>query len=282
VKLDGDVQAVATIRAFFERRSEIAAAWAELDDLLETLASSGETMDFWLRDDDVVAPTAALDRFLAQLARFSLPVGLAAIPARLEQALAERLAGERRVRLLVHGYGHKNHAPANERAAEFGAHRSVEAMHAELVDGLARLRATFGPQALPVFVPPWNRIDEALARCLPAWGYAGLSTFAARQESGGPPGFVQANCHWDPIDWKGKRGLKPEARLIRELCLLIRSQRDRPLAMRHPIGLLTHHLVHDGWIERFLERLFARLAGAPAIRFLEAEAVFGLIKSRET
>lgn len=275
IRLDGAERAVATIRALALSHGANEAAWAGLDALLGAMAEAGDRVDLWLRDDDVVAVTPALERFLAQLARHAIPAGFAAIPTRLEPGLAERFAAEPLAHhLLVHGHRHQNHAPAGQRAAEFGAHREAGVIAAELADSLSLLQHAFGARALPVFVPPWNRIDEGIARRLPALGYAGLSTFAERREAGDPPGFVQANCHWDPIDWKGTRGLKAPAKLIAELAALIAMERAKPAEARRPIGLLTHHLVHDGWMEAFLERLFTRLANAPAIRFRTAEAVF--------
>jgi predicted glycosyltransferase len=282
IRLDGATRATAIIRTLAEGHAAATAAWAELDALLAAMSAEGDRVGLWLRDDDVVAVTPALERFLAQLARFDIPAGFAAIPANLEAGLADRLARGDGIWLLVHGFRHTNHAPPAERAAEFGAHRRREVMRAELVDGLARLRDTFGAQALPVFVPPWNRIDEAVARSLAELGYSGLSTFAGRREAGDSHGFTQMNCHWDPIDWKGKRGLKPAATLLRELCALIAAQRAQPMSIRQPIGLLTHHLVHDGWMDRFLDALFEKLAGARAIQFLSPDTVFSRAEGRRS
>jgi hypothetical protein len=42
-----------------------------------------------------------------------------------------------------------------------------------------------------------------------------------------------------------------------------------------PIGLLTHHLVHDPWVWRFLEALLARLGRVPGLRFVPLAEALG-------
>jgi hypothetical protein len=41
-----------------------------------------------------------------------------------------------------------------------------------------------------------------------------------------------------------------------------------------PVGLLTHHLVHDAWVWAFLERLLERLTARSDVAFLGARNVF--------
>src|SRR3546814_20789552 len=54
-------------------------------------------------------------------------------------------------------------------------------------------------------VPPWNRIDAALAERLPGLGFAALSTYQARTTATAAPGLVQTNCHLDILRWKPER-----------------------------------------------------------------------------
>src|SRR5215470_17845292 len=97
--------------------------WQPLHAELACWAETGRIADFWLRDDDAVEPTAALDRLLALAARHAIPVVLAVIPASAQRTLAKRLQAEDKVAIAVHGWAHRNHAPENEKKQELGAHR---------------------------------------------------------------------------------------------------------------------------------------------------------------
>ncbi|CAH1656468.1 Putative glycosyltransferase [Hyphomicrobiales bacterium] len=240
--------------------------WVALDEALGRRADRGATLDVWWRDDDAVAPTAALDRLLAMSTRQGMPIALAVIPEGAERELAARLAAEPSVDVLVHGYGHHNHAPAGVKKAEFGDHRPLETLHGEVRAGLERLRALMPRKLVPAFVPPWNRIAPELAATLPALGYRGLSTFKPRRSLAG---LVVANCHCDPIDWHGSRSLVDPHIVIDRLASEILTMTDD-----EPIGLLTHHLVHDEAIWRFCEDLLAHLMASAVVRPLAARAIF--------
>jgi hypothetical protein len=147
-------------------------------------------------------------------------------------------------------------------------------MEMDIAAGWKRLDDAFGPRALPVFVPPWNRMAPDLAQRLPAIGMLGLSTFGRAREAAAIAEVIQRNADWDPMDWRGHRGLKPRALLIDQLCDLIEQRPGHGETGGLPIGLLTHHLAHDGWVHEFLSELIARLAQSSAVRFLPADRVF--------
>ena len=75
----------------------------------------------------------------------------------------------------------------------------------ELGTGRMALERLFATRALPVLVPPWNRIAPELVPTLPEIGFAGLSTFAARRRDQPVSGLRQVNTHVDLIDWKDRR-----------------------------------------------------------------------------
>jgi hypothetical protein len=172
---------------------------------------------------------------------------------------------------LVHGWAHANHAPEGERKAEFGAHRTLTAMELEARSALREARRVLGDGLVPVFVPPWNRMAPGLAPGLARAGYRGLSTFRDRAQREAAPGLVQINTHLDPIDWRGRRGLADPQRLVATLAEAIarRAGEARP----EPIGLLTHHLVHDDAVWSFCESLLEWTAGN-GIRFSLASHLF--------
>jgi hypothetical protein len=249
-----------------EARQRRLAAWSRLDAALADAAREGRVVDVWWRDDDAIQPSPALDRLLALANDLALPVALAVIPAKAEPALARRLADEPFASVIVHGFSHKNHAPAGAKKRELGD-RPPEVVSRELSEGLAGLATLFGTRCLPILAPPWNRIDPALLPDLHQAGYHGLSTFGPRSEKRAF-GLTFANAHWDPIDWRGHRGLGDEASLIEAIARFVEARRDEPL------GLLTHHLVHDAWIWGAVERLLSRLASSPAIRYRTAAEIF--------
>ncbi len=116
--------------------------------------------------------------------------------------LASRLAGETDVDVLQHGYAHTNHAVAPEKKIEIGLQRPAMLTLGELGTGWMALEQLFGSRALPVMVPPWNRISPVLVPTLPEIGYRGLSTFGPRPRVHPVRGLLQVNTHVDLIDWK--------------------------------------------------------------------------------
>jgi peptidoglycan/xylan/chitin deacetylase (PgdA/CDA1 family) len=219
--------------------------WRPLHEEFARRKLSGRMTDFWLRDDDAVEPTPALDRLLALTGRFSIPATLAAIPAWTAEPLAARLARESRVEVGVHGWSHANHAPDGEKKQELGAHRRRAVVLDELERGLAHITRLHGDRAVPLLVPPWNRIEPDLVPLLGGIGFSALSTFGPAK----PAAIRVINANVDLIDWHGTRGCRDHAVLVREII----AQLEREDGV---VGLLTHHLVHDEAAWRFLGQLF--------------------------
>ncbi len=94
--------------------------------------------------------------------RHDLPLALAVIPKGATTALAERLRTEPRVAVLQHGWQHKNHAAEGEKKIELGGERPTAEVLDELRRGCERLQTLFPEKFLPVLVPPWNRIADAV------------------------------------------------------------------------------------------------------------------------
>ena len=76
-----------------------------------------------LRDDDVQAPTSALDRLFDLVTRHNIAPCLAAIPKLVDPRLTEHLSIYPETRVAAHGFLHRNYAPAGERKIEWGSHR---------------------------------------------------------------------------------------------------------------------------------------------------------------
>lgn len=248
-------------------------SWTVLDAELARWRDAGRVATLWWRDDDAVAATPALDALLSLAERHRVPAALAVVPAGLERSLVDALAVVAQASVLQHGYAHRNHAPPTERSRELGG-RAVEAVERELAAGAATLRVAFGSRFLPVVVPPWNRIDEAVVARLPGLGYRGLSTFAVRPARFAAPGVLQCNTHVDPIAWRDGRRFVGAERCAAMLAAHLADRREGRADRGEPTGLLTHHLLFtpDAW--DFVADLFDRTARHPGVQWLEAGAIF--------
>src|SRR3546814_16352288 len=78
-------------------------------------------------------------------------------------------------------------------------------MRAELQAGRDLSSRLFGDRWLPVLVPPWNRIADAVAERLAELGSRGLSAFGGAGRTF--PGILRLGCRVDPVDWHGRTGL---------------------------------------------------------------------------
>lgn len=248
--------------------------WDELGRELDAWSAAGRNATLWWRDDDAAEAAPALDRLLALAAGHDLPLALAVIPARATRSLAQRLAEADGVTLLQHGYAHRNHAAEGEKKWELGPERPAAEVLEELVHGRALMTELFGPDWLPVLVPPWNRIAENLPPALSGLGFIGLSTFGPREAREAVPGLIQVNSHVDIMRWETPRGFLGEAETLDLLVTQLSGRLRGTLDPDEPTGLLTHHLAHDEAAWAFLEALHGRLSAHPAARFVAAAEAF--------
>jgi hypothetical protein len=251
-------------------------SWAAIDEELARWRDAGRTPTLWWRDDDAVDATPALDRLLALQRTHGVPLALAIVPAGATPALAARLAQVPGIDFLQHGYAHSNHAPAGEKKAELGPERPAMLVLGDLGTGWLALERLFGPAALPVLVPPWNRIAPGLVAALPEIGFRGLSTFGIRPRTRLVSGWVQVNTHVDLIDWRALRFAGVEAVLgtFAHALAAARTESDEP------IGLLSHHLAMDEPAWDFLNSFWERLGGTPDIGIAAANNLFASREAR--
>jgi len=248
--------------------------WRRLTRELDHWAPGQAT--FWWRDDDAVEVTPALERLLGLGPQ---PLGLAVIPAGMRPDLAAFLAA-RGVDVLQHGYAHRNHEPPEAKKAELGGARPLALVREELARGAELLAAAFGSKALPVLVPPWNRIANPLIDLLGAEGYRGLSTYGPQPPAptvsppaSGQRGILRVNTHVDIVDWRA-RGFIGLDTAIDRIVGHLAARRQGRAAADEPTGLLTHHLAMGDAAFDFTAEFLARTAEHPAVQWRSARDIF--------
>ena len=249
-------------------------AWSWLERELDRWTESGRQAQFWWRDDDASAASDALERLIQMSQRRRIPLALAVIPAALESGLVTCLRSCPGISVLQHGFAHKNHAPPGQRKIEIGGTRPAAELTQDLQAGRQILEQRFGDRFVAALVPPWNRIDAALAEGLPGLGFSGLSTLRARRTASPAPGLLQVNVHLDPVNWRcdtGFIGVYPAIAVLVQHLIARRSGYRDPA---EPSGILSHHLVQNEATWRFLDDLLQFLAEHPAASFVDAHDIW--------
>ena len=239
---------------------------ADLADLARALDAAPEPATFWWRDDDAGRPDPRLDRLLELAARRGAPLALAVVPAWLTGGATEGIRACAHATVLQHGWAHEDHAAPRGRKIELGGSADPARLGLLLAEGRALLAEAFGERALPVMVPPWNRIAPAFEAALPGLGFSGLSAWGgpARRDA-----LVRVDTHVDVIDWRGTRGFVGLAAVVeRTIAALARFPTG-------PLGILTHHLVMDQAAFAHLDQILALVQDHPRARLRSAGDLFG-------
>jgi len=248
-------------------------AWRSLAAQLQRFEQAGRVATFWWRDDDAGQACPALDRLLA-LAGPGRPLALATIPKMLTAEAAAQIAqAGLGVRVLPHGYAHENHAPAGEKKAEFGAHRPIERLIEDTEKARALLHDAIAERLVPIFVPPWNRMDPDLCAHLMERGWLGVSTHKPRAPE---EAAWRLNVHIDIVDWKHTRGfIGTKAALDQAVAHLTARFDGTPgIDANEPTGLMTHHLAHDEDCWGFTARFLKVIEMHPAAKIIDAREGF--------
>src|SRR5690606_2680124 len=149
-----------------------AAQWSALRDELARWACDDTVARLWLRDDDAVTVTPALERLAALCSAHGVPYLVAAVPSGADQTLAAYLSGQPLAEVAAHGWRHHNHAIDTK--TEFPAERASAKILRDLSEARSRIETLFGAMAVPLFVPPWNRMAPEAAALLPRSGFRAI------------------------------------------------------------------------------------------------------------
>ena len=90
-------------------------AWGGLDRELDAWAVTGVRASLWVRDDDAIAATPALNRLSALSREAAIPVCVAVIPSLMEPTLAGALDLWPEATVVQHGFAHVSHSAAGEK-----------------------------------------------------------------------------------------------------------------------------------------------------------------------
>ena len=251
-----------------------AKAWQWLGRELDTWADMDQAADFWWRDDDATGSASTLDRLVGLSDDCDAPLALAVIPSKLEPELVDLLSNRTLITVLQHGYAHENHAARGQRKLELGGIRASAQTISDLIRGYQILEQHFEDRFKPVLVPPWNRIDSQIVSCLSDIGFTGISTMKVRRNAYPAPGILQVNTHLDPVNWRHQGGF---IGVYPAIAILIQHLQARRIGYRdsdEPTGILTHHLVQNEAVWRFLEDLLQFLSDHPAVTWLDSTTIW--------
>jgi hypothetical protein len=223
----------------------------------EALDSLSDSASLFFRDDDCGWGDDRLLLLLDIFADFNIPVDLAAIPAALNSAFAQKLsrrmaAHPERLRIHQHGYAHLNHEPTGKKC-EFGPARDYQSQQIDIENGRRRLAELLEVQPDPIFTPPWNRCTAVTARCLAELGFQALSR-DSHAEAFEIPGLSERPI---AVDWFAHR---KKVRLNQvEWGELLAAQ----LKSAASVGIMLHHAVMDAGEMQTLAQLLSLLARHP-------------------
>jgi predicted glycosyltransferase len=220
----------------------------------EALDSLDDPASLFFRNDDCGWSDDRLLLLLDIFADFGISVDLAAIPAALSSAFAQKLsrrmaAYPERLRIHQHGYAHLNHEPEGKKC-EFGPARDYLSQRSDIENGQRLLAELLGIAPDPIFTPPWNRCTAVTARCLAELGFQALSrdSHAARFEDSGVCELPIA------MDWFAHR---KQVRLDRmEWGKSLAAELENETA----VGIMLHHAVMDAEEMQALAQLLSVLA----------------------
>lgn len=260
------------------------AAWIEVRRELDRWADDGLAAKYWVRDDDAIQVSADLKRLHDLATRHGIQIGLAVIPGKARPDLVDFLANStRQFYPMCHGWQHDNHSRSNK-PAEFGPDRPTSSLILDARSALHTFNTLFR-SAKAIFVPPFNCATDALVRALPDIGYFAVSLMPSRVERTllrlthelkwlprfRIPDFSNSpriDVHLDVINWKEMKAQDTEI-IANQLLQNLRGRRLGILAADAPIGLLTHHLVHNEGIWDRCEEILEVLQSHNAAEFVD-------------
>jgi predicted deacetylase len=248
--------------------------WKALADELDAWRQAGRCAELWLRDDDAGRAEAPLVQLVELCGEYQIPANFAAIPTNSVTETADLFDNLDNAFVLVHGYAHTDHAGTGERKTEFSSDRATTDVEKEWGEGLRLIEEIYGPKALRVFVPPWNRMAYELKTQLAGAGFTGYSGLGART-SEIEHKLTIANVHVDMIDSR-RRAFRGSELTLASVVRHLQDKRAGRADPTEPTGVMTHHLVFDEESWLFLRQLFATTSRQDGVCWRSGGDIFGL------
>lgn len=135
----------------------------------------------FFRADDIAVPSIKQNQLLELFARHDTPLGAAIVPAWFNSARWETLCRQvdDKHHLFAwhqHGWNHQNHELTGKKQ-EFGPGAEPEQKRQNILRGRNKLAGILGVHFLPVFTPPWNRMDMDTMYILKNLGFRAISRY---------------------------------------------------------------------------------------------------------
>jgi hypothetical protein len=258
---------------------------------LDRWQANGLIAKFWWRDDDAQFDNDAFKRLTDLAGSESLPLVLAVSPMLMPDRFVARLNGLRDVSVAAHGYRHINHATAPLKG-EFGPDRPLEVMRREIEELAGEFAVRFPDRGIAMFVPPWHGLDSRLISDLARVGFKVLSMFESRVSRGLGLAAAQLktiglalprrsiklrrrsierlDCSVSLLNYEGPN-ITGNPRSLEKVLRALWARRLGFLPVEQPIGILTHHLLHDEDAWAYLSQILMVTARHPATRYLQPE-----------
>lgn len=226
---------------------------------------NGRQATVFVRADDIGIPSASQNRLLELFIRQRTPLCAAVVPTWMTPARW------RETRALVghhdhlfawhqHGWNHRNHQLLGKKQ-EFGSEVAAAEKERMIVAGRRRLEAILGGHFLPVFTPPWNRVDLETLETLQDRGFLAISRYRDDKLASLPglpdfPANVDLHTRKEAtaeLAWQGLMSELSQALEGGMVGLMLHHQRMNETAFVFLQGLLTLlqseprlHLCHFG------------------------------------
>ncbi|MCP4185639.1 MAG: polysaccharide deacetylase [Hyphomicrobiales bacterium] len=246
-------------------KSEAHEHFAKLSAELAHWSKHGQIARFFLRDDDAIEITPDLIHLQKMTATRNIPILLAVIPNFAKCELGKFVKSHPQITPAVHGFSHENHAGKGEKKTELGAHRPVDQVLRELNDARLKMIGLFGHHLSDILVPPWNRIDGYVAAGAKGLGFRAISGFGWKNPNND---ISWINTHVDIINWRKNASAKSIAEVTDELTANLQIARNKAFA---PVGILSHHLVHNQLCWHILDELLEYLCNQKNVKWVNAD-----------
>ena len=235
---------------------------ADIPARLQDVLNRHPRATIFFRADDVAIASIKQHRLLDIFARLDTPLCAAMVPAwmtpRHWEAISRAVQGKHHLFAWhQHGWNHLNHQREGKKQ-EFGPGAGLEAKRRAILRGRDKLVSILGERFLPVFTPPWNRLDPETMQILVEAGFLAISRFRGDKLQS-LPGLPDLPVN---VDLHTRRETSPEAGWDAFLAEL-----DQALASGRA-GFMIHHQRMNEAAFVFLEQLLPLLHAQPNISLL--------------